>query len=63
MARFTYRNKTDKKLTVMNVGEVEPGKTIESDQPISNPNLVLVDGGRMVNVEAPANKPKPGKKG
>ena len=39
MAKHTYKNTTDQELTIPNHGVVEPGKTIESDVPIENPNL------------------------
>lgn len=58
MGKFKYRNVTDQELTVIGVGKVEPGQTIETDEPVQNPNLQLVDGGRMVNVEAPVEQPK-----
>lgn len=56
--RFKYKNQSEQEQTVIGVGVVQPGKTIESEAPISNPNLVLVDGGRMVNVESPVEQPK-----
>lgn len=55
---FKYQNTSDEKLAIMGIGEVEAGQFIESDQPIHNPNLKLVDAGRMVNVEAPTEQPK-----
>jgi len=58
--KFTYKNITDLPQTVIGVGVVEAGKTIESDTPVHNPNLQLVNAGRMTNVEAPAEQPKPG---
>lgn len=58
MGKFKYRNKSDQEQTVIGVGKVEPGKTIETDEPVHNPNLELVSGGRMVNVEAPVEQPK-----
>jgi hypothetical protein len=56
--RFKYKNQSEHEQVVMGVGTVAPGKIIESDAPISNPNLVLVEAGRMVNVEAPVEQPK-----
>lgn len=59
--RFTYQNQSEQPQDLINVGVVEPGKTVETDQPVHNKNFKLVDGGRMVNVEAPAKQPETNK--
>lgn len=61
--KFKYRNKSDQAQALIGYGKVEPGDTIGSDEPIYNPNFVLVDGGRMVNVEKPVGQPKASEKG
>lgn len=55
---FKYKNQSKEEQAVIGVGSVAPGATVETDQPINNPNFVLVDGGRMVNVESPVEQPK-----
>lgn len=39
---FQYKNKTDKRLVIPNVGEVEPYGTIDSEIALNNPNLQLI---------------------
>lgn len=40
---YTYKNKTTETLTIINVGVVEAGKTITTDQIIENPLLELTE--------------------
>lgn len=40
--KFKYTNKSKMPQVVIGVGEVKPGKEIESDHPINNPNLTMV---------------------
>lgn len=56
--KFKYENTSETEQVLMGVGKVAPGKTIESDEPVHNPNFKLVGGPRMVNVEAPTEQPK-----
>ena len=43
MSKYQYRNDTENDLVLVGVGVVEAGKTIESAEPIENPNLTLFD--------------------
>lgn len=54
----TYRNATKLPQVLMGVGRVEPGQTVEVEGEVNNPNFVLVDTRRFVNVEAPVEQPK-----
>lgn len=65
--QYTYRNKTDRELTLMGVGVVEAGGEITTDEPVTNPNLELVKGPqqfkskseqRRVEASQAATKPK-----
>ena len=56
--KFKYENISGVEQVLIGVGKVAPGKTIESDQPVHNPNIKLGGGPRMVNVEAPVEQPK-----
>lgn len=58
--KFKYKNQSGTKQALVGYGEVESGKMIETDEPVHNPNFILVDAGRMTNVEAPAEQPKAG---
>ncbi len=49
-----YQNLTDKKLTLIGVGEVEAHGTIETDKTIENPNFKLV--GEAKPAEKPVKK-------
>ncbi|WP_425005774.1 hypothetical protein [Mycolicibacterium sp. S3B2] len=49
---YRYKNTTDQDLTVIGVGVVGAGKTIESDEIIENPNLTPVTQKKKVNEEA-----------
>lgn len=51
MSGFTYRNKTDHRLTIPGVGAVEPGGTITAKREINNQNLERVQ--RQQEDEAP----------
>lgn len=53
--KFKYTNTSKMKQVIIGVGEVKPGKVIETDQEINNPNM------RMVGVD-PVTKPKSTKK-
>jgi len=57
--KFTYRNKSQTMQSLIGYGRVIPGGTIETDNPVDNPNFKLVDAGRMTGVEAPPEQPKP----
>jgi len=56
--KFKYQNTSESEQVLIGVGKVAAGKTIESDEPVYNPNFKLVDAGRMVNVEAPVEQKK-----
>ena len=56
--KYTYKNVTSQTQALINIGEVRPGETIETTEPIHNSNFVLVNAGRIVNVEAPTEQPK-----
>ena len=58
MEKLIYKNRSGITQTIIGYGKVEPGKTIEVDSPIYNQNFILVDGGRMVNVEKPIAQPE-----
>lgn len=51
--KFKYENISESEQVLIGVGKVGPGKTVETTEPVHNPNFKLVDAGRMVNVEAP----------
>ena len=53
--KFKYTNTSPTKQVIIGVGAVRPGKTIETDQEINNPNM------RMVGVD-PVTKPTSEKK-
>lgn len=55
--KFTYRNASKNIQTLMGVGQVLPGQTVEVDHEVENPNFVKVDTRRFVNVEAPVEQP------
>jgi len=43
MKKNKYKNITDKALTIIGVGVVEPDAVIETEKVINNPNLELVN--------------------
>ena len=57
MAKYKYKNISDQKIVIINVGEVAPGETIETDEPVNSPNLEQVKDARMVGVDV-ATQPK-----
>ena len=57
MDKLIYKNRSGITQNLIGYGTVEPGKTIEVDSPIYNQNFILVNGGRMVNVEKPITQP------
>ena len=56
--KFKYQNVSETEQVLIGFGKIEAGGTIETDEPIHNPNFKLVGGSRMVNVEAPVEQPK-----
>lgn len=60
--KFIYRNQSGISQSLIGYGKVLAGETIETDRPIYNSNFVLVDGGRMVNVELPTKQPETSEK-
>jgi hypothetical protein len=40
--KFKYTNNSESKQAIIGIGEVEPGKTIESESEINNPNFSMV---------------------
>lgn len=42
--QFTYRNTSSVDQTLIDVGVIKAGKTIDVDEPIFNPNFELVKG-------------------
>jgi hypothetical protein len=55
---FKYKNQSEQPQVLVGYGKVEVGKTIESNEPIHNPNFVLVGSNRRMT---PAETPKQGK--
>ncbi|MBZ4533128.1 hypothetical protein GBP62_25150 [Mycobacterium avium subsp. hominissuis] len=43
MKKYLYKNNTKNDVTVVGVGVIEAGKTLETEQLIENPNITLVD--------------------
>lgn len=56
--KFKYENTSEAEQVLIGVGVIAPGKTVESDEPIYNPNFKLVGGNRIVNVERPTEQPR-----
>lgn len=59
---FKYKNVTKQPQSLVGYGTVKPGKTIETQKAVHNPNFVLAGGDRLVNVEAPTRPVKANKK-
>lgn len=56
--KYTYRNNSKTTQSLVGYGTVVAGGIVESDKPIYNQNFVLIDAGRMANVEAPVSQPE-----
>lgn len=58
--KYKYKNISDQDQTVIGVGVVKAGETIEVDTPIENPNFVLVPekGKRMVGIDPVTPQPE-----
>lgn len=58
LENFVYKNRSSIVQTLIGFGKVLPGEKITTNTPIHNQNFILVDSGRIVNVEAPTSQPK-----
>lgn len=47
MSEFTYKNISDRDLTLIEVGQCKAGETIKSAVRIENPNFELVEAGEQ----------------
>ena len=61
MAKLTYKNISNQDQSVIGVGLVKAGETIEVDEPLENPNFEQVNkAGKKVGVD-PVTKPEENK--
>lgn len=51
--KFKYQNISEVEQSLIGVGRVSAGKTVETDEPVYNPNFKIVGSQRLVNVEKP----------